>query len=75
MKKLNRKFVKRNTASILATFHTMIDELEAVVVDTHAKSEAAAEKARAATAEQVEHLNEMSRASKAKDKIKAVFDV
>ena len=54
---------------------SVIDELEAVVVDTHAKSEAAAEKARAATAEQVEHLNEMSRASKAKDKIKAVFDV
>lgn len=32
MKKLLRKFIKRNTASILSKFHTMIDSLEAVAL-------------------------------------------
>lgn len=75
MKKLIRKFIKRNTAAVLAQFHDMIDELEAVATFADIKAAKAQAKAEALVDKAMAHAEEVARARKAADKIKAVFHV
>lgn len=73
MKKLIRKFVKRNIAYILSKFHTMIDELEAVSVEADAKADALLTQIDKLNDEKNAHIDESERARRAAAKIKAVF--
>lgn len=75
MKKLLRKFIKRNTASILSKFHTMIDELEAVAKHSDNRAAEAADRAYIATCEHEEHKDEADRARSAAAKVKGVFGI